>query len=180
MPDILPRLTSASDKKYFPPYKEPDINFMKEQAKKLIAWLWKDNNNPVLSRNIIPDFKCILEIVDMVERRRIYYHIFHNKMNMSESKEIALYCYWILKLHPFLKFQNNKPIKQVNEVNAIITYRLLLNMVGAIKRHFPNDSLDSFLHSFRYHDLSKEAMIAFCECLFEEPLTPISATQTVK
>jgi len=169
MPNIHPRRTAASDKKYFPPYKEPDINFLKEQAKKLIAWLWKDNNNhnPVLRRKIIPDFKCILGIVDMVERRRIYYHIFHNEMEMSESKEIALYCYWILKLQPFIMFQDNKFPKQVNEVNAIITYRLLLNMVEAFKKHLPSDSLNPFLHSFRYHDLSKEAMIAFCECLFE-------------
>jgi len=180
MPEF-PRTNPASDIEYFPPYKEPDIDFLKEQAKKLIAWIWKGNVNHVLRREIVPDFKCILDIVDMVERRRIYYHIFHKSadedgtlrsMDMSECKEIALYSYWILKLQPFLMHRNGKfHARQGNEVNAIIAYRLLVNTVSAINKSFPFGTFASLLHSFRYHDISKEALIALCECLLDEDLS---------
>ncbi|MCL2282060.1 MAG: hypothetical protein FWC26_01940 [Fibromonadales bacterium] len=177
MPNIIPREAFASETKYFPPYRLNDTNFLKEQAKKLIKWLWNGNINHVLRGEIIPDFKCIVDIVDMVERRRIYYHIFHEKMQMSESKEIALYCYWILKLQPFLLYKNGKHHKkQGNEVNAIITYRLLLNMVRAINKRLPENSMNPILHGFRYHDLSKESIIAMCECLFQEDLKGLIQT----
>jgi len=162
MAKITPRVAPAFDIDYFPPYKEPDPAFLMEQAEKLMNWIWKDNDNPVLRKEIVTDFKCILEIIDMVERRRIYYHIFHKCMDMSECKEIALYCYWILKLQPFFH------IKQGNKVNTIIAYRLLLNMAKATDKHLPSGILYPLLHSFRYHDISKEALVALCESFFAD------------
>jgi hypothetical protein len=169
--NITPREIEALSRDYFPPYGEPDKEFLRNEAKKLIGWLWKDevDNHPVLRREIIVDFKCILDIIDLVERRRIYYHIFHKKMDMNEIKEIALYCFWILKLQPFSVKDKTFP-KQSNEVNSYIAYRLLLNTANAINTHFPSGTLKSLMHSFRYHDISKEAMIVLCESLLYESL----------
>lgn len=170
----IARKMPASTIEYFPPYKEPDKEFLINQLKELINWIWKDYPNPVLQKEIIPDYECILTIVDLVERRRIYYHVFHNCMVMNECKEVALYCYWILKLQPFLKYKNNKDgkpihhLKQGNEVNSIIAYRLLVNIAKAVNKHLPTGTLKPLLHSFRYHDISKESLIALCESLFEE------------
>ena len=36
------------------------------------------------------DAKCIAQIIDKVEKRRVYFHIFHNGMEMGELNEFSL------------------------------------------------------------------------------------------
>ncbi|MCL1967626.1 MAG: hypothetical protein FWF67_07055, partial [Fibromonadales bacterium] len=39
-------------------------------------------------------------LIGRVEKRKIYFHIFH-RLKMDELNEAAFYCFWILKLQPF-------------------------------------------------------------------------------
>ena len=39
----------------------------------------------------------IIEIIERIEKRRIYFHIYYNGCKMGELNEGALMCFWILK-----------------------------------------------------------------------------------
>ena len=41
------------------------------------------------------------EIIERIEKRRIYFHIYYNGCKMGELNEGALMCFWINKLTPF-------------------------------------------------------------------------------
>lgn len=113
---------------------------------------------------------CFFKIINLVERRRVYFHVFHG-INMSEWNEISLYCFWIIKLQPFYELPptGNIPGKQANEVNARIATRLLLHAANKIRKkngkERTNAFVDNLIHAFRYRDISKEAIMAIFEAL---------------
>jgi hypothetical protein len=45
--------------------------------------------------------KLLGEVIERVEKHRIYYYIFYDGHEMDLLSEVAFYCYWIAKLHPF-------------------------------------------------------------------------------
>jgi len=105
----------------------------------------------------------IRDLIERVEKRKIYFHIFH-KLKMDELNEISFYCFWILKLQPFKHrdehFDNNK-------LNVdIAVYLLLQAAFKHIKSHqnltvgITLKALQNLLYAFQYHDLSKEAIMA--------------------
>ena len=55
--------------------------------------------------DVIVNMDNILEIIDRVEKRRVYFKVFYDK-EMSEKNEASLYCFWILKLAPFTNTKN--------------------------------------------------------------------------
>jgi hypothetical protein len=107
-------------------------------------------------------------IIDMVERRRLYFHVFHNGMDMGEMNEACLYCFWILKLYPF--FDAADPDIDVNRFFALelftnaITYTAD-NSTPKGQANFGLHIMHHLLHAFRFRDLSKEAMMALAESL---------------
>jgi len=114
--------------------------------------------------------ECILNIIDLVERRRVYLHVFHG-LNMSEWNEMALYCFWIIKLHPY--YYSNNPKKTVNELNATIAARLFVQILNRIrktkgKKKIGEFSIKNLIHTFRYRDISKEAIMTIFEVLIGE------------
>jgi hypothetical protein len=56
--------------------------------------------------------RCVIDIIDMVQRRRVYFHVYHNGMDMGELNEACLICFWLLKLNPF--FDNKDSDYNVN------------------------------------------------------------------
>lgn len=109
---------------------------------------------------------CIIEIIERVEKRRIYFHIFHNGMKLGELNEFALYCYWILKLTPF-----HCQSIQSNELNAKVALKLFLNAIRIVaierksKANLKTEIVQELYYSFRYRDLSKEAIMNLAESL---------------
>ena len=109
---------------------------------------------------------CIAEIIERVEKRRIYFHIFHNGMKLGELNEFALYCFWILKLTPF-----NYQSMQNNELNAKIALKLFLNAIRIVadgrklRVNLKSEIVQELYYSFRYRDLSKEAIMNLAESL---------------
>jgi hypothetical protein len=108
----------------------------------------------------------MVEIYERIEKRRIYFHIFYNGCKMGELNEGSLMCFWILKLMPF----SHQSIPS-NELNAKIALYLLNNMLlyyaKKNKRKVNiSDSLNRNLYySFRFRDLSKEAIMALAESM---------------
>ena len=99
--------------------------------------------------------------------------MFHNDMVTSEYKETALYCYWIIKLRPLWTSPDVKSSERINEKFALHLYVALLKKYnedfsekdGISKKH-----IRELLYSFRYRDLTKEAMILMLEPYYYEYL----------
>ena len=116
--------------------------------------------------DIYPDPSVLIEICDRIEKRRVYFHIYYNSCKMGELNEGALICFWILKLMPFK--HKNIP---ANELNSKIALHLLNNiLIYYAKKHNKKVNISEFLnkdlfYSFRFRDLSKEAIMALAESM---------------
>jgi hypothetical protein len=109
----------------------------------------------------------LLDIIERVEKRRVYFHIFHGLV-MSERNEVALYCFWILKLAPF--FSRKVPNKPVNAMFAMFFF--LKSLGGICNKMCPRRAIKidgkyakNLIYAFRYRDLSKESIMAIAETL---------------
>jgi len=149
----------------FPIFTKLSGDLLKQKAQKLASCLGDIPYFLEISDLQVSE-DCVIEIIERVEKRRIYFHIFHNGMKLGELNEFALYCYWILKLTPFRcqSIQNN-------ELNAKIALKLFLNAVRTIaierKSHvnLKTEIIQELYYSFRYRDLSKEAIMNLAESL---------------
>jgi len=145
---------------------------IEEKSAKLKEWIWESDSEIPRNRLSISN-DCVLNIIDLVERRRVYFHVFHG-INMSEWNEIALYCFWITKLQPFFEIPpSNIKARPANEVNAILAVRMLYNTANKIRQNKGKDRIglsciSNLAHAFRYRDLSKEAVMAIFEALIEK------------
>jgi hypothetical protein len=141
---------------------------IKEKANMLARWIWSNKSDAPDGLSV--SNSCIMDIIELVERRRVYFHVFH-KVDMSEWNEIALYCFWIVKLQPFFAISppNVKEL-QANEINARIATRIFINAVKKIRKSKGKKNLEQFnlgnlIHALRYRDISKEALMAIFENL---------------
>jgi len=131
----------------------------------------------------------IIKIVDLVRRRRLYFHVYHDTNGINEIKEAALHVFWILKLQPFcaerdalaavgeeeysintkialsfflrgLDFYAKEMVKNANDSGKAQTCKINLN----------ESTIQNLYHSFCFQDLSKEALMVMGESLisFEE------------
>lgn len=115
--------------------------------------------------NIRYNKKQILEIIDLVERRRVYFWIYH-QIEMGELNEACLICFWILKFNPF--YDSSNPNKKVNIVFAMALYLRMVCYVAKKRDRNPNITRHVFKHiqhAFVYRDLSKESLMAIAEGL---------------
>ena len=116
-------------------------------------------------RDINTDQSVMIEICERIEKRRIYFHIFYD-CKIGELNEGSLMCFWILKLMPF-----SHDSISANELNAKIALYLLDNLLlyhakNNNKRVNISESLNKDLYySFRFRDLSKEAIMALAESM---------------
>lgn len=107
----------------------------------------------------------VSRIVDMVQRREVYFHVYHN-LKMGELNEACLNCFWIIKFQPFRHVQD--PSDNINITLALamftraITYTAKKN---GIKPNFTKEAVEHLKHAFTYRDLSKEALMAIAKSL---------------
>ncbi|MDR3002499.1 MAG: hypothetical protein LBU89_14720 [Fibromonadaceae bacterium] len=159
---------SCSTKDY-PKFGRLPQDTVERKVEKLKGWIW-ENDSEIPRNRLSVSNDCILNIVDLVERRRVYFHVFHG-INMSEWNEAALYCFWIIKLQPFVEIPPpNAKAKQINKVNSMIAVRLLCRTINSMRRingkgRIGQLNLGNLIHTFRYQDISKEAIMTLFESL---------------
>lgn len=121
-------------------------------------------------------------ILQRVEKRRQYFHYFHDDMEMNEVKQAALVAYWVLKFRPFsyhsdehsdlvTKSELTEKYKALNERFAFF-YIISACRKGADIRSFqyrmPSYGMvNEVIYAFKYWDLSKEAIILIAEIIGE-------------
>jgi hypothetical protein len=155
-------MTKTNKPEDFPVFGSLDRNVFENMFRKLEEHL--RNLSGVLqfdTSEIVISPQVILEVIERIEKRRVYFHVFYDGCKMGELNEGALFCYWILKLHPFscLRMDSstlNAKIALCLFVNTIYYYqRAISKKTAAIPSHYLND----VYYSFRYRDLSKEALM---------------------
>ncbi len=125
------------------------------------------------------NMNALKDIIVRVHKRKYYFQVFHDEMITSEYKETALYCYWILKLRPFWIDACQESAERINEKFALHLYISLLKKYngdfsekdGINKLH-----IRELLYSFRFRDITKEAMILMLEPYYYDYLKRIDNT----
>jgi len=154
----------------FPRYSHPDSETMQRIMAKIPQFL--QNIATVLQikdvNEILVHQETLYEILTRVEKRRIYFHIYHDGLKLGERNEGALICFWILKLMPF---KHNTISNSV--LNTTIAFTFFLNMLyyeaanGKVKRkvNVKSELFNNLLYTFMFRDLTKEAIMALAESL---------------
>lgn len=127
-----------------------------------------DAQNLTSTSDVNINLRNLAEVISRTYKRKEYYRYFHNIDKVSELKETALNSFWIIKLKPFTVLSDTSPLRpSVNEkfaLNLILSQiQYLLNSKGK-DFHMPDKCfIQDTLYSFKYRDLSKEAMMLFVD-----------------
>ena len=138
-----------------------------------ILKVWDDflkKNDPSLTpENIFINEYNLVECVERVSKRKFYFKVFHGVEHLAEFKEVALLCFWICKLKPFVVTKHDSLL--CASTNELFCVHLIYCMLEACKDHadnfhYPdNITVKNLIYALKYQDLSKEALIQYMECL---------------
>ena len=162
MPDNPKKSNKLVD---FPIFSNIDKGTFDQMAAKIVKLL--GNLSSVLgidTTEITRSEDVLIDIIERVEKRRIYFHVFYNGCKMGELNEGALLCFWIVKLHPFYH-----PRIDSNVLNAKIAICLFTNAIyyhsekTKRERRIPDHFINDLYYSLVYRDISKEALMILAE-----------------
>ena len=109
----------------FPIFTPLDKITVQNMLAKIASYLHNISDIIKINHNKIDtSMDTMYEIIERIEKRRIYFHIYYNGCKMGELNEGALMCFWIVKLNPF--HYNDIPN---NILNAKIALCLFLNVL---------------------------------------------------
>lgn len=144
------------------------------EYKKTIETEWKTflYSNQYIQDNYYIDENVISVIEIKVEQRKEYFKKFH-KSKLTVFQEIALICFWIIKLHPisFLSISPDDSFdKLINEkfsLYIIMSFfrKLLPKNSNKVSEVFFPEYMKELIYTFYYRDISKEAMIILVETM---------------
>lgn len=155
-------------------YKKKDMKDFSDDYNNLIA-LWKSfllaqkENNLEFNKDYFVHQRNIFEVIKRLDKRRAYYYVFHKIDKICEYKEVAILCYWINTLKPFMVINENSEI--YNSPNEMFSLYIIMTTIARIyKEIYPNEefvfldptTIQDYVYNFKYCDLSRESMIFFC------------------
>lgn len=122
----------------------------------------------------------LYRIIERIDQRKDYYLYFHSNkeyaMKMSQTKEIALFCYWLIKYKP-IAFSN--AYEEFNffdahgyTVNEMYAAFLLMSFVIGLEedniKYFSEEAIFTLTYSLSNREISKEALILYIESFLTE------------
>jgi hypothetical protein len=114
--------------------------------------------------------KILIDIIDRIEKRRVYFHIFYNGCEMGELNEGALLCFWIAKLQPFYN-----ETMLTTDLNVLLAAHILRQTIylhydreKKEEREIPEHVIDSLVYALKYRDISKEALMLLMDSFLDE------------
>jgi len=153
----------------FPVFSHIDKSTIDQISMKIIKLL--GNLSSVLgieTTEITYSDEILIEIIERIEKHRVYFHIFHDGCELGELNEGALLCFWIAKQHPFYH-----PKIKTNTLNAKIAICLFTNAIyyysdkmkrnKKISEHFIND----LYYSLIFRDINKESLMILANSFAE-------------
>jgi hypothetical protein len=151
----------------FPVFTSLDKITVKNMLAKMANYLYNISDIVKIDhKKIDTSMDIMYEIIERIEKRRIYFHIYYKGCKMGELNEGALMCFWIMKLTPFRSIEIPN-----NILNAKIALCLFMNMLHYHtqkenkKLIMTEDMVNDIYYAFRFRDLSKEAIMILAESL---------------
>ena len=163
------------DKKYAPMEKAEWTEKVENLVKIIEKFL---NDNGYKKDSVFLDDNALFQIISKVNQRKQYFVFFH-QLDISDFKEVALNCFWFLKLKPISLQKDLLSVEQRFELSAInekfVVYYLIKEfraLSDTLEK--PQEEIDAFfdeeyiyelVYSFMYRDISKEALILLVETM---------------
>lgn len=153
------------------PYEIPSMEEMNRRLETM-EHLWLDFLELEGEKNLkyFIHKKNVFEVIKRQDERIYYYKIFHQLKNPCEYKFIAIECFWINTLKPFIVTDEASVV--YDSPNEMFSLFLIISMIRAIfeiyypnkKFEYPSESrIKDILYDFKFCSLSREAMISFVE-----------------
>lgn len=152
-------------------YELPDLDEMNSRVDAL-EQLWRDFLETEGEKNLTyyvhkPN---LFEVIKRQDQRMYYLKIFHGLEYPCEYKYIAIECFWINTLKPFMVIDEKS--KLYDCPNEKFSLFLILSIISAIYSLYKNENefkypskerIRDILYDFKYCSMSREAMISFVE-----------------
>lgn len=148
---------------------EDENREQRELIKKSWKYFLKLNDATLEDKDIFVNEYNLMEVVERVSKRKYYYKVFHGIDHLSEFKEVALICFWICKLKPFVVLKPESAL--CASTNELFSVHLVICLLEACKEyadnfHYPDKvTIKNIVYALKYQDLTKEAIIQYTECL---------------
>lgn len=154
-------------------YEAPPLDIMNKRFI-AIEKLWKDFliSEGLQSTRYHIHKRNMYEVIKRQDQRMHYYKIFHGLLYPCEYKYVAIECFWINTLKPFMVTDEKSPLYDCP--NEKFSFYLIITTIRAIyefynkeenkKFEYPSvERIRDILYDFKYCSLSREAMISFVE-----------------
>lgn len=128
------------------------------------------------------NYPMIYRIIERVDQRRDYYLYFHSNhkhaMEMSQAKEIALFCYWAIKYKP-ISFESSYDdceffLNNGYTINEYYAAFLLMSFVTGLDednvKYYSESAISTLTYSLANREISKEALILYVESFLTQDL----------
>jgi hypothetical protein len=125
--------------------------------------------------NVFVSKRALIDMIIRTDKRKAYYQCFH-RMKINECKVAALYIYWLLKFRPITiadtRYEGKRASTCVNEAFAIFVVFATLKRVHGIAQLTMDkySYYDKLLYSFRFRNISIDAMILLVESISQGTL----------
>lgn len=152
-------------------YEEPSPEYVEDELKKIEQQIDEFcKATDIDHERIEVNVKTLKDIIIRLDMRRLYFHIYHKKMDANEYKiNAGLFVFWMLKLRPFwmkvLENDTDEMVETATYINEKISLHIVLSLLEEYNSNFfeyGKDLVTAYTreleYSFRYRDLSKESM----------------------
>lgn len=160
-----------------PQYEELSNEECKTQYDELVGqWddflLMSGNSHLLVGQDYFIHGRNLFEVIRRCDKRRAYFNMFHRLKDICEYKSVAIKCFWINSLKPFMVV--NEESAFYNCPNEMFSLYLILSTIrGEYKKIYPDKEfkypcearIQDIIYDFKYCGLNREAMVAFVETL---------------
>lgn len=156
-----------TDKRYV--YREPDDKVIYKQIQ-VINLLFTDFINRCYKKDYLEvyiDQNAIYDLIVHVDKRNTHARIFHDIEKPNEYRTIALYCYWIVRLHPFtITLKTRESVEQISDINetfALYLYLCIIKSLCGKSSKIDYNYIRELKYTLRYRELNKATLILLLE-----------------
>ena len=149
-----------------PPQNEMNRRFqvMEDLWKEFLSSEGEDNLNYYIHK------ENMFEVIKRQDQRMLYFKIFHGLDFPCEYKYVAIECFWLNTLKPFIVTNESSGVSTCP--NEMFSLYLIISTIRTIfELYKPNekfvypstDRIHDILYDFKYCSMSREALISFVE-----------------
>lgn len=165
------KFEDAIDLETVVPYEKLSLEELNDNANKIqnLFNAFLESNIGTTDILIDVNMQNLHEAIERTNKRKYYYAVFH-RLKISEIKQLAILCFWFIKLKPFTVLEEESELR--TDVNEVFCLFCLLSMIKALVEEQggnytkPNKNcIKDMVYAFKYQDITKEAMIIYFEAI---------------